>query len=182
VKITDGDMLTPSWYVDPALTGGFLYDCAVHMIDLVAWLVGPVRMVCALGRKSCYPDYDDVTLLLRCGDGRPVALSTCGHASWATPTERVELYGDHALLVSEDMDRARHTRKDAPRAAWEAFPSSDEIEGLGYVAEDHAFVGACLGEGPPPVTVDDAFHSIAVVEAAYNSLRAGGRPEPVAEA
>jgi len=179
-KITDGDMLTPPWYVDTALTGGFLYDCAVHMIDLVAWLVGPVRTVWALGRQSCYPDCDDVALLLRCGDDRPVALTTCGHASWAKPTERVELYGDHALLASEDIDRARHATREAPDAAWRLFPSPDDITALGYVAEDRAFVDACLGDAAPPVTVDDAFHSIAVVDAAYASLRGGGRPEPVA--
>jgi myo-inositol 2-dehydrogenase / D-chiro-inositol 1-dehydrogenase len=181
-KITDGDMLTPSWYVDTALTGGFLYDCAVHMIDLVAWLIGPVRAVSALGRKSCYPDYDDLALLLRCEGDRPAALTTCGHASWAKPTERVELYGDHALLESEDMDRTRHATRRAPEAAWQVFPSPDEVTALGYVAEDLAFVDACLGQGPPPVTVDDAFHSIAVVHAAYTSLRGGGRPEPVPDA
>jgi myo-inositol 2-dehydrogenase / D-chiro-inositol 1-dehydrogenase len=181
-KITDGDMLTPPWYVDTTLTGGFLYDCAVHMIDLVAWLVGPVRAVSALGRRSCYPDYDDLALLLRCGDGRPVALTTCGHASWAKPTERLELYGDHSLLESQDMDRARHATREAPEAAWRLFASSDEITALGYAAEDRAFVDACLGEGPPPVTVDDALHSIAVIDAAYTSLHAGGRVAAVAGA
>jgi myo-inositol 2-dehydrogenase / D-chiro-inositol 1-dehydrogenase len=178
-KITDGDMLTPSWYVDTTLTGGFLYDCAVHMIDLLAWLVGPVRAVSALGRQSCYPDCDDVALLLRCGGDRPVAMTTCGHASWAKPTERVELYGDHALLESQDLDRVRHATREEPDASWHVFPSPDEITDLGYVAEDRAFVDACLGEAPPPVTVEDAFHSIAVIDAAYASLRAGGRCEDV---
>jgi len=70
------------------------------MTDIVAWLVGPIRSVAAFGRQSCYPDYDDIVLLLRCEGERPVALTNCGHASWARPTERVELYGDHALLVS----------------------------------------------------------------------------------
>lgn len=182
VKITDGDMLTPSWYVDTSLTGGFLFDCGVHMIDLVAWLVGPVRTVSALGRRSCYPDHDDIALVLRCDGERPVAFTTCGHASWAKPTERVELYGDHALLESADMNRARHATREAPDAAWREFPSADEVTELGYVAEDRAFVDACLSEGPPPVTVEDAFHSIAVIDAAYRSLRAGGRAEAVPEA
>ena len=182
VKITDGDMLTPPWYVDVSLTGGFLYDCAVHMIDLVGWLVGRVRAVSAHGRRSCYPDYDDIALLLRCDGDRPAALTTCGHASWAKPTERVELYGDHALLESEDMNRARHATREAPETAWQVFSSPDEITALGYAAEDRAFVDACLGEAPPPVTVDDAFHSIAVIDAAYRSLSGDGRSQPVADA
>jgi myo-inositol 2-dehydrogenase / D-chiro-inositol 1-dehydrogenase len=180
-KITDGDMLTPSWYINPALTGGFLYDCAVHMIDLVAWLVGPIRSVAAAGRQSCYPDHDDIVLLLRCEGERAVALTTCGHASWARPTERIELYGDHALLVSEDMDRARHATREVPEPEWQRFRSPDDLTALGYVDEDLAFIDACLGTAPPPVTADDAFHSVAVIDAAYASLRGGGRPEPVSE-
>lgn len=179
VKITDGDMLTPSWYTNVSLTGGFMYDCAVHLIDAVAWLVGPIRAVAAIGRQSCYPDLDDIALLLRCDDDRPVAFTTCGHASWAAPTERVELYGDHALLAAEDMDRVRYTTPDAPDAPWQHLPSPDPLARFGYVDEDRAFIDSCLGIAPPPVTVEEAFHSIAVVDAAYASIRQGGRPVPV---
>lgn len=180
VKINDGDMLTPSWYTNVTVSGGFMYDTAVHLFDMVAWLVGRVESVAALGRKSCYPDYDDIALLLRCAGDRPVALTTCGHASWATPQERVELYGDHALLVSEDLDRARHTTREQPRADWQHFASPDMVTLWGYVDEDRAFVDACLGLAPPPVTVDDAFHSLAVLDAAYTSLAAQGKPVVVA--
>lgn len=179
VKINDGDMLTPSWYTNVAISGGFMYDTAVHLFDMIAWLVGPVETVAALGRKSCYPDYDDVALLLRCAGDRPIAMTTCGHASWAAPQERVELYGDHALLVSEDHDRVRHTTREQPQAEWRHFPTPDMVTLWGYVDEDRAFVDACLGVAPPPVTVDDAFHSLAVLDAAYASIAAEGAPVPV---
>ena len=180
VKINDGDMLTPTWYTNLAVCGGFMYDTAVHLVDLVAWLVGPVESVAALGRKSLYPDHDDIVMLLRCAGDVPVAFTTCGHASWAIPQERVELYGDHALLATEDLDRARHATRETPAADWQAFPNPDLVTLWGYVAEDRAFVDACLGLAPPPVTVDDAFHSIAVLEAAYQSIRDNGRPVVVA--
>lgn len=176
VKINDGDMLTPSWYADAAVSGGFMYDTAVHLFDMVAWLIGPIDSVAAIGRQSCYPDFDDICLLLCCREDRPVAFSTCGHASWAAPQERVELYGDHALLVSEDLDRVRHTTREAPHAEWRHLPSAGTLEQWGYVAEDRAFIDACLGQAPPPVTAADAFHSIAVLEAAYASIRDCGRP------
>jgi myo-inositol 2-dehydrogenase/D-chiro-inositol 1-dehydrogenase len=182
VKITDGDMLTPAWYANPAVSGGFMYDTAVHLFDMVAWLVGPVESVAALGRRSCYPDYDDIALLLRCRGGRPVAFSTCGHASWARPQERAELYGDHALLAAEDLDRARLATRERPDAAWECFPSPDAVTLWGYVDEDRAFIDACLGVAPPPVTVDDAFHSLAILDAAYRSIAGGGVPVAVAPA
>lgn len=179
VKITDGDMLTPSWYTNVSLTGGFMYDTAVHLVDMVAWLLGPITTVAAFGRRSCYPDYDDIAMLLVCEGGRPVGFTTCGHASWAAPTERVELYGDHALLVSEDMDRARYTTRETPEAQWHQFPSSDRLALWGYVEEDRAFIDACLGRGLPPVTVEDAFRSIAVLDAAYASIDKSGQPVPV---
>jgi myo-inositol 2-dehydrogenase / D-chiro-inositol 1-dehydrogenase len=176
VKINDGDMLTPSWYANVAVCGGFMYDTAVHLVDMIAWLIGPIDSVAAIGRQSCYPDYDDICLLLCCREDRPVAFTTCGHASWAPPQERVELYGDHALLVSEDLDRVRHTTRDDPHAEWRHLPSAGTLEQWGYIAEDRAFIDACLGAAPPPVTVDDAFHSIAVLDAAYTSIRECGRP------
>ena len=179
VKINDGDMLTPSWYTNVAISGGFMYDTAVHLFDMIAWLIGPIESVAALGRQSCYPDYDDIALLLRCAGDRPVVFSTCGHASWAPPQERVELYGDHALLISEDMDHARYTTRENPRADWQQFPSPDIVSLWGYVDEDRAFIDACLGVAPPPVTVDDAFHSLAVLDAAYASIAAGGLPTRV---
>ena len=174
VTINDGDMLTPSWYTNVEISGGFMYDTAVHLVDMVAWLVGPVERVTAFGRRSCYPDYDDIAMLLHCRGDRPVAFSTCGHASWAPPQERVELYGDHALLVSEDLDRVRHATRETPEAPWEQLPSPDRVTLWGYADEDREFIDACLGQAPPPVGVREALHSIAVLEAAYASIHGGG--------
>ncbi len=179
VMMNDGDMLTPSWYTNPAISGGFMYDTAIHLVDMIAWLVGPVERVAALGRQTCYPDYDDIALLLSCEGGRPVAFSTCGHASWAAPLERVELYGDHALLASEDLDRVRHATREHPNAEWQRLPSASPLALWGYVEEDRAFLDACLGLIPPPVTVEDALHSIAVLDAAYASIDSGGQVIPV---
>jgi len=179
VKINDGDMLTPSWYTNVAISGGFMYDTAVHLMDMITWLIGPIESVAALGRQSCYPDYDDIAMVMRCRGDRPVAFTTCGHASWAAPQERIELYGDHALLVSEDLDRVRFTTREVPKAEWQQFSSPDIVTLWGYVDEDRAFVDACLGLAPPPVTVDDAFHSLAALDAAYASIASGGRPVPV---
>ncbi len=182
VKINDGDMLTPSWYTNVAVSGGFMYDTAVHLMDMISWLIGPVETVSALGRRSCYPDYDDIAMLLRCRGDRPVALTTCGHASWARPQERIEVYGDHALLVSEDLDRIRLTTRETPDAEWRHFPTPDTLTLWGYVDEDRAFIDACLGVAPPPVGVDDAFRSLAVLDAAYASIRQGGQSVSVSEA
>ncbi|HEX4835375.1 MAG TPA: Gfo/Idh/MocA family oxidoreductase [bacterium] len=182
VKINDGDMLTPSWYTNVAISGGFMYDTAVHLMDMIAWLIGPVETVSALGRQSCYPDYDDIAMLLRCRGDRPVAFTTCGHASWARPQERIEVYGDHALLVSEDLDRVRLTTCETADAEWRHLPTPDALTLWGYVDEDRAFIDACLGVAPPPVGVDDAYRSLAVLDAAYESIRQGGRPVSVPEA
>lgn len=182
VKISDGDMLSPGWFANPAITGGYLYDTAVHLVDMVAWLIGPIESVAALGRQSCYPDRDDIVMLMRCQGDRPVAFITCSHASWAAPLERVELYGDHALLASEDFDRVRHATRGDPHVEWKRLPSADPLELSGYVQEDRAFIDACLGQSPAPVGAREAFHTIAIIDTAYRSMTGRGEPLPVPSA
>jgi hypothetical protein len=54
------------------------------------------------------------------------------------------------------------------------LPAANTLTLWGYVGEDRCFVDACLGQAPPPVTISDAFHSIAVLDAAYTSIARGG--------
>src|SRR5205085_413848 len=39
-KQNDGDWLTPPWITNLALTGGFLYESSVHLLDMLRWLMG----------------------------------------------------------------------------------------------------------------------------------------------
>jgi myo-inositol 2-dehydrogenase/D-chiro-inositol 1-dehydrogenase len=45
----------------------------------------------------------------------------------------------------------------------------------GYVQEDKAFVDAILDGTAPPVTADDGFRSVELVESVYHAIRSGER-------
>ena len=40
VKMNRGELLKPEWTGDPSVTGGFLYETPIHMLDMMRFLVG----------------------------------------------------------------------------------------------------------------------------------------------
>ena len=176
MKMNDGDMRTPAWFSDPKISGGFMYDTAIHLLDLGRWLLGPVQEVRCLARSSCYPDQDDAVMLLRFTSGALVAFSTCGHATWTAPLERVEFFGDHAAIVTEGFERLTYTpARDQPAVTtdFSAFPVPER---LGYAQEVRVFIEAMgRGQAGGP-TAEDALRAVEFVAACYRSAATDGAP------
>jgi myo-inositol 2-dehydrogenase/D-chiro-inositol 1-dehydrogenase len=174
IKMNDGDMRTPAWFTDPAVSGGFMYDTAIHLFDMALWQLGPVDEVQCRARSSCYPDLDDAVALLHFRSGVIAVFSTCGHATWTAPTERVEFYGDHQAVATEGFERLTFTAGLGQPAVTRDFSALPAPERLGYAQEDRAFVDAVAGRRPPAVSVDDAYRAVELVDACYRSASAGG--------
>ena len=51
----------------------------------------------------------------------------------------------------------------------------EKEERWGYVQEDKAFIDAILNDSTPPVTADDGFKSVELVESVYRAIRSGER-------
>ena len=92
-----------------SITGGFLYESTIHLLDMMRWLLGEIVEVECRARASVYSELDDFVMLFTCASGQYCAFSSCAHASWAFPFERVELYGDHAQIVTEEMEKVTYT-------------------------------------------------------------------------
>ncbi len=176
MKMNDGDMRTPSWFADRTMSGGFMYDTGIHLFDMARWQLGPVQTVCCLARSSCYPDQDDAVVILNFQRGAIVAFSTCGHATWTAPTERVELFGDHQAIVTEGFERLTYTPGLGQPAVTRDFSALPSPERLGYVQEDRAFVEAIARGRTPGVTAEDAYRAVELVDACYRSAASGGVP------
>jgi myo-inositol 2-dehydrogenase/D-chiro-inositol 1-dehydrogenase len=176
MKMNDGDMRTPAWFSDPRISGGFLYDTGIHLLDLARWLLGPPAEVRCLTRSSCYPDQDDAVLLLRFASEALVAFSTCGHATWTGPLERVELFGDHAAVVTEGFERRTHTPGLGLPAHTLDFSSLPMAERLGYAQEARAFADAVARGQPLGPTAEDALRAVEAVDACYRSAATRGAP------
>jgi myo-inositol 2-dehydrogenase/D-chiro-inositol 1-dehydrogenase len=171
MKHNRGELKQPPWTSDPAITGGYLYETPVHLFDLGRFLFGDVAELQGWARQSVYQELDGFTVLLRFKTGIITSFTSVAHTSWLFPYERVEFYGEHKTVVTEELERA-----------WFSPGMRDQVEAVdcfhmpfeqkwGYVTEDHLFVEAVLGDRPPAVTAEDGYRATELVEACYQAVR-----------
>lgn len=183
MKHNRGELKQPPWTADPSVTGGYLYETPVHLFDMSRFLFGNVSELHAWARRSVYKEPDGFVVVLRCANGVVASLTSVAHTSWLFPYERVEIYGEHRTVVTEELERA-----------WFSPGMRDQVEAVdcfqmpfeqkwGYAAEDGMFIDACLGERPPAVTAEDGYRATELVEACYQAVRSEQKvslplPEP----
>lgn len=171
MKHNRGELKQPPWTGDPSVTGGYLYETPVHLFDMGRFLFGDVAEVCGAARQSCYQELDGFVMLFTFTSGVVASVTSVAHTSWFFPYERVELYGDHCTVVTEELERA-----------WFSPGMRDQVEAIdcfhmpfeqkwGYVEEDRLFIDAVLGERAPAVTAEDGYRATELVEAVYRAAR-----------
>ena len=183
-KQNDGDWLNPPWITNLELTGGFLYESSVHLLDMLRWLMGPVVAVNARAQSRVYNLPCDFAILLTFEGERHAVFSSSAHASWAYPFESVEIVGEHACLRTEEMTRAFISPGLERELVTHDYTQLPRARQWGYQQEDDAFIGAIAEGGRPAVNVDDAYASIELCEACYRSAAQDGATVrlPLAEA
>ncbi|HET6782147.1 MAG TPA: Gfo/Idh/MocA family oxidoreductase [bacterium] len=171
MKHNRGELKQPPWTSDPRVTGGYLYETPVHLFDMGRFLFGDVSELEGWARQSVYQELDGFTVLLRFKSGVISSFTSVAHTSWLFPYERVEIYGEHKTVVTEELERA-----------WFSPGMRDQVEAVdcfhmpfeqkwGYVTEDRLFIDAVLGERPPAVTAEDGYRATELVEACYQAVR-----------
>jgi myo-inositol 2-dehydrogenase/D-chiro-inositol 1-dehydrogenase len=175
IKMNRGELQQPPWVGDRAVTGGFLYESTIHLLDMARWLLGEVAWVQVVGGAHVYREPDDFSMLLGFASGVHAAFTSCAHSTWLFPFERVELFGAHAAVVTEEMERVQFVPGLGKPVQTQEFGPLPIPEKWGYVEEDRLFVEAVLTRGSPPVTAEDGYRSVELVEACYRSLERGER-------
>ncbi len=173
VKINRGELLHPDWVGNPKITGGFLYETTIHMLDLLRFLFGEVKTLHAAGSTHEYAEADDFSVILIFATGLHATLASSADASWLFPFERIEVFCHHATIVTREMESlvvsegldGRHVERSMHRLAKE--------EKWGYAQEERAFVDAIIGRLSPAVTAFDGYKSVELVDAVYESVRLG---------
>ena len=169
-KLVTGELQRPAWGADPKISGGHLFDTTIHMLDLLRWLFGDVEEVSCRAEANVYPTIEnDFWINLKLSSGLQASIFSSGHASWMPPFERVEIIGDHACVITEELNRISYTLAlDAPIQT-EEFHHLPQTSTWGVEEEDHLFVDAVTLNKPPPVTVNVGFKAIELIEACYRS-------------
>ncbi|MCL6443681.1 MAG: Gfo/Idh/MocA family oxidoreductase [Alicyclobacillus sp.] len=173
--MNDGDMTNPPWVTNIELTGGFLYDTTIHMFDMVRYLVGEVVEVRTTARSCVYPLADDFSIELTTSEGQSILLSSNGHASWLWPSERVQLWGDHETIVTEELDTVTYFRSGERAAETVSFRHLDRERKWGYYQMHNDFFASFLTNAPPSIRATDGYHAVRIADACYRSASLGGK-------
>ena len=176
-----------TWALDG---GGALMNQAVHSVDLLAWLMGPVNEVCANTAPLAHERIeveDAVVATLRFANG---ALGVIEATTAAYPgyLKRIEIHGSEgsAVLEEEDLkawDFAKPAKEDKAILA-----EMQKSKSTGGGASDPAAIGhhghansspTCskrsASGGPPPSTATKADAAIEIILAIYKSAESGGK-------
>ena len=154
---------------------GSMTAMGIHVIDAFLFLLGRISTVSTLSIRNVVPiEIDDTTSLLmkfeRGGSGYLGTVYT------TAPTFQIQVFGTagSAHLLDRDTLLVTDVKGEKKRFTFDHF----DIER----AELEAFADAARGLGDYPVSLEDAVHGIAVLDAAIQSAANGGRFESVHDA
>ncbi|MEW6449563.1 MAG: Gfo/Idh/MocA family oxidoreductase [Pseudomonadota bacterium] len=162
-----------SWrYQAAGMPGGVMLQIGIHYIDVLEYLIGPVKAVSGRSAQLVLPgDNPDVaSLILEHENG---AISTL-NASYASASEYylMNVYGKEATTYYDMHGGLRILKRGETKPA--AVPSDDNDT---FVEELEEFASAVRGNGKPEVGGEFATTSLAVIRAGVLSAREGRRVE-----
>lgn len=175
-KMNRGELREPPWVSDTSLTGGYLYETPIHVMDICRYVLDDeVVQVHSRGSSSIYNSepLDNLTAHLTFSRGTVVTLFSCAHATWAFPWERLEFFGDHWSAETEEFDRFRLSTGAREVALTSDFSTMPMQDRWGYAAQDEAFIGAIAGKETPGADAEDGLQAVRIAAACYESAATG---------
>ncbi len=168
-----------AWRGTRALDGGVLMNQAIHSIDLLQWLMGPVHSVYAYTdtRVHTMESEDVAVAVLRFANG---ALGTIAATTGAAPGDvtRLEIFGDRGSAVIENdcLARLRLVGEDgtAPDSASSDPAHGDPSAPNSHTAQIADLIRAIREGGTPLVDGHAGRRPVDIILAIYESARSGG--------
>jgi UDP-N-acetyl-2-amino-2-deoxyglucuronate dehydrogenase len=164
--------------------GGALINQAIHGIDIMRWLAGPVAEVSGmwqLGALHKIESEDVVNAVLRFANGATGVLQA-STAFWPGYTERTEFHGTKgSAIISGDKLTAWDVQDDAgepaPVAKDVASGASDPMAiSLEPFERQFRDFGEAIEKGRKPLVAgEEGLQAIEIVDAVYRSCRTGGK-------
>jgi UDP-N-acetyl-2-amino-2-deoxyglucuronate dehydrogenase len=162
--------------------GGALINQAIHQVDLLLWLCGPVRRVTGewqIGAVHRIESEDVVSALLRYASGATGVIQAAT-AFWPGQPERIEIHGTKGTaIVTGDKLTAWDVENDAgeppPLAGAAASGASDPmaISLVPFERQFRDFGESVLTRRAPLCSGEDGYRALQMVEGIYRSCREG---------
>jgi len=168
-----------SWTVEG---GGALINQAIHQVDVLRWLIGPVKEVFGYWQLAALhkiESEDVVCALLRYENGASGVIQA-STAFWPGYTEHLEIHGTKGTaIISGDRLTTWDVQDDrgepAPVAKDVMSGSSDPmaISLTPFERQFRAFGEAIQAGRKPPISGEDGYAALEIVLAVYQSCREG---------
>ena len=162
--------------------GGALINQAIHGIDIVRWLAGPVKEVFAvwqLGARHKIESEDVVNAVLKFSSGA-TGVVQASTAFWPGYTERTEFHGTKGTaIISGDKLTAWDVENDSGDPApveKEAASGSSDPMAISLEPFERQFLdfGDAIAKGRKPACAgEEGYQALEIVDAVYRSCRTG---------
>jgi predicted dehydrogenase len=168
-----------SWAVEG---GGALMNQAIHQVDLLLWLAGPIRRVIGewqLGAVHKIESEDVVSAILRYASGAMGVIQAATAFEPGYP-ERLEFHGTRGTaVITGDKLTAWDVKDDsgeAPPLSYSVFSGASEPMAISLAPFERQFLdfGEAIRTGCKPlVSGEEGYRALQVVRSIYESCRSG---------
>lgn len=182
VKVTSRDPEAPPLsYVK--LSGGIFVDMTIHDFDMVRYLSGSeVTEVSAVGACLVNPeigaagDVDTCIITLKFANGALGVIDNSRQAVYGYD-QRVEVFGSKGCITA-DNETPNNTTHYTAEGVMREKPLWFFLERYNdaFIAEENAFVDACLNDKPTAVSAFDGLQPVRIAIAAKESCEKNGVP------
>lgn len=157
------------WYGYMEYSGGVVVDMAIHDIDFLRWVLGPVKRVYGVGGRYTRSTVDAIDHAMYVLEFESGAIAY-GEASWAMPstfrfTTYLEIAGTKGLL-SVDNRSTVSVAEYLENSSYSYAPIYRDA----YYNELKAFLRWILFEDPVAITPEDALESLKIALAINKSI------------
>jgi predicted dehydrogenase len=165
------------WFYNPELAGGgAMLDMAVHAVDIIQYLIGPITAINAMIatlRKDIAVD-DNVVGSVRIGD-RCMGYFECGWTSTAG-SSGIEIMGDNGAIFA-DYATGKTTVRFGAMSPTGEFQIEEKLLGEAktshWTTEMKEFIAKLKNGEELPTNIDDGLSALKVTLAAYESNATG---------
>ena len=174
VRVNAGWIPAAHWIQRAEEGGGRIVGEVCHFIDLAACLAGaPPILVFAMSADPHKPPLlvDDLSVMMAFADGSVATVIYTAAGDTAYPKERVEVFCEGKVMVSDDFKQLSITRGGRTHVSQEGRADK------GHKAEMKAFLDLAAGMQPRELTFADCVSSTAATFKVIESLTVG---QPVA--
>jgi predicted dehydrogenase len=162
--------------------GGALINQAVHQVDVLLWLVGPVKELFAYWQLAALhkiESEDVISALLRYGSGAQGVIQAAT-AFWPGYSERLEIHGTRgtAIITGDKLTTwdVENDSGDPPPLAKDVASGASDPMAISLEPFERQFLDfgeACKQGRKPLVSGEEGYRALEVVVSAYESCRRG---------